>query len=81
MRPKQQRRRFIPVFDAMQLKEIVANTVPDNANSQRVMMKLGMSRDPVDDFDHPKVPQGHPLRRQVPYRLTRNEWLRSRGAE
>jgi RimJ/RimL family protein N-acetyltransferase len=67
-------------FDAMQLKEIVANTVPGNANSQRVMIKLEMSRDPADDFDHPKVPQGHSLRRQVLYRLTRDEWLRSRGA-
>jgi RimJ/RimL family protein N-acetyltransferase len=62
-------------FANLQLSEIVANTVPLNINSQRVMMKLGMSRDPADDFDHPLVPECHPLRRQVLYRLTRNNWL------
>ena len=59
-------------FEHLRLHEIVANTVADNVNSQRVMMKLGMSRNPADDFDHPHVPQGHRLRRQVLYRLTRH---------
>jgi RimJ/RimL family protein N-acetyltransferase len=67
-------------FHVMQLREIVANTVPGNTSSQRVMMKLGMSRDSDDDFDHPLVPRGHPLRRQVLYRLTRDDWLRSHRA-
>ena len=28
-----------------------------------------MTRSPADDFDHPKLPDGHPLRRHVLYRL------------
>ena len=30
-----------------------------------------MTHDPVDDFDHPGVPEGHALRRHVLYRLGR----------
>jgi RimJ/RimL family protein N-acetyltransferase len=33
-----------------------------------VMEKLGMAHDPADDFDHPHLPEGHPLRRHVLYR-------------
>jgi len=35
------------------------------------MERLGMTRDPSEDFDHPAVPEGHPLRRHVLYRLRR----------
>jgi RimJ/RimL family protein N-acetyltransferase len=59
-------------FDTLCLSEIVANTTPANDKSRRVMSKLGMSHDARDDFDHPLVPEGHPLRRQVLYRLPRN---------
>jgi len=38
------------------------------------MEKLGMSRSPADDFDHPEMPQAHPLRRHVLYRLSRKSW-------
>jgi len=51
--------------------EIVAFTTTGNLRSQRVMEKLGMTRDPADDFDHPNVPVGHPIRRHVLYRLPR----------
>ena len=33
--------------------------------------RLGMSRDPAEDFDHPSRPEGDPLRRCVLYRLRR----------
>jgi hypothetical protein len=33
-----------------------------------------MTRDVPGDFDHPKVPEGHPLRRHVLYRLTAKHW-------
>ena len=56
-------------FGTLGLDEVVAFTVPDNLASRRVMEKLGMTRDPHDDFDHPKLPEGHPLRRHVLYRL------------
>lgn len=58
-------------FDQAGLDEIVALTVPANARSQAVMRRLGMTRDPADDFDHPLVPEGHRLRRHVLYRLRR----------
>jgi RimJ/RimL family protein N-acetyltransferase len=64
-------------FEAQGLGEIVANTVPANTNSQRVMIKLGMGRDPADDFDHPLVPPDHALRRQVLYRISAAAWKRS----
>jgi len=35
------------------------------------MEKLGMTRDPADDFDVPMIPEGHRLRRHVLYRLKR----------
>jgi RimJ/RimL family protein N-acetyltransferase len=55
-------------FGALGLREIVSFTVPDNLRSRRVMEKLGMTHDPSDDFDHPALPEGHPLRRHVLYR-------------
>lgn len=30
-----------------------------------------MTRDPAEDFDHPDLPPGHPLRRHVLHRLAR----------
>ncbi|MGF1475671.1 MAG: GNAT family N-acetyltransferase [Geminicoccaceae bacterium] len=56
-------------FEARELDEVVAFTVPANHRSRRVMEKLGMKRDPRDDFEHPSLPQAHPLRRHVLYRL------------
>ena len=38
------------------------------------MRRLGMTRDPADDFDHPLLPAGHPLLRHVLYRLNRAAW-------
>jgi RimJ/RimL family protein N-acetyltransferase len=56
-------------FHQLGLEEIVSMTVPANQRSWHVMEKLGMTRSPEDDFDHPLVPEGHPLRRHVLYRL------------
>jgi RimJ/RimL family protein N-acetyltransferase len=58
-------------FDTVGLDEIVSFTSPRNVRSWHVMEKIGMSRDPTDDFDHPRVPQGHPLRPHVLYRISR----------
>ncbi len=38
------------------------------------MARVGMTRDVVDDFDHPLVPEGSPLRPHVLYRLTADGW-------
>lgn len=62
-------------FEDLQLDEVVALTVPDNLKSRRVMEKIGMTRNPSDDFDHPTMAPEHPLRRHVLYRLSRSRWL------
>jgi ribosomal-protein-alanine N-acetyltransferase len=56
-------------FSALTIRALVAFTVPANLRSRRVMEKLGMTHDPLDDFDHPLLPAGHPLRRHVLYWL------------
>lgn len=63
-------------FEKLTLEEIVAFTVPLNERSIGVMKRIGMTRDAADDFDHPKVEPGHPLRRHVLYRMTRSDWER-----
>jgi RimJ/RimL family protein N-acetyltransferase len=56
-------------FGTLRLAEIVSFTSTTNQRSRRVMEKIGMTRDPKDDFDHPLISAGHPLRRHVLYRL------------
>ena len=58
-------------LDVVKLDEILSWTVPANTRSRRVMEKLGMTQDPKDDFDHPLLPAGHPLRPHVLYRIRR----------
>ena len=58
-------------FNLLKLDEIVSYTVPANLRSRRVMEKIGMTHSPQDDFDHPLLAQGHPLRQHVLYRLAR----------
>jgi RimJ/RimL family protein N-acetyltransferase len=58
-------------FMELKLSEIVSFTVPANMRSRRVMERLGMTHDPRDDFDHPSLADGHPLRRHVLYRIRR----------
>jgi ribosomal-protein-alanine N-acetyltransferase len=64
-------------FDVLDLEEIVSMTIPANEPSQRVMRRLGMRRDPADDFDHPRVPAGHAMQRHVLYRLDRASFRRA----
>jgi RimJ/RimL family protein N-acetyltransferase len=59
-------------FEALKLDALVSFTVPANMRSRRVMEKIGMTRDPAEDFDHPKLAPGDPLRRHVLYRLRRS---------
>jgi RimJ/RimL family protein N-acetyltransferase len=61
-------------FDQLGLEEVVSFTVPENLQSRRVMEKIGMTRDPADDFDHPAATGAS--RRHVLYRMAR---LRSLG--
>jgi RimJ/RimL family protein N-acetyltransferase len=52
------------------LAEVVSFTTESNAASRRIMEKLGMTHNPADDFDHPRIPEGHPLRWHVLYRIS-----------
>ena len=61
-------------FSAAGLKEIVSFTVPANVRSRAVMERLGMTRDPAYDFDHPNIADDSPLRRHVLYRLRREQF-------
>jgi RimJ/RimL family protein N-acetyltransferase len=58
-------------FHHLGLDQIVSFTIPANLRSRRVMEKIGMHRDAADDFDRPDMPEGHPLRRHVLYRITK----------
>lgn len=63
-------------FEDLGLAEIVSFTIPANTRSRAVMDRLGMTHHPADDFDHPNVPDGHPMRLHVLYRLPRERWQR-----
>jgi ribosomal-protein-alanine N-acetyltransferase len=67
-------------FATIGLPEIVAMTAAGNQRSRRVMEGLGMRRNPAEDFDHPNIADGHPLRRHVLYRLTKREWVPDDGS-
>jgi ribosomal-protein-alanine N-acetyltransferase len=56
-------------FTELHLPEVVSFTTVANLRSRRVMEKLGMTHNPADDFDHPSLPEGNPLRRHVLYRM------------
>lgn len=61
-------------FERLALAEIVSFTTGGNLRSRRVMEKLGMRRSPADDFLHPLIAEGHPLRPHVLYRLARADF-------
>lgn len=61
-------------FGDIGLAEVVSFTSTVNERSEAVMRRLGMAHDPADDFDHPRVPPGSPLRRHVLYRMTADRW-------
>ena len=63
-------------FEVVGLDEIVSFTAVTNVRSWRVMQRLGMQREPAGDFEHPRVPVGHPLRPHVLYRLSRERYAR-----
>ncbi len=58
-------------FRELQIEQIVSYTATSNLASIRVMERIGMRRDGALDFDHPRVAEGHPLRRQIVYSAVR----------
>ena len=64
-------------FEELGLAELVSLTAIGNECSRRVMAKLGMTYTAAENFDHPRIPAGDPLRRHVLYRLAREKWINS----
>ncbi len=64
-------------FERLNLDEIVSFTTVSNERSQNVMRKIGMHHTKDDDFDHPKIAEGHPLRRHVLYRIQKTEFFKN----
>jgi RimJ/RimL family protein N-acetyltransferase len=62
-------------FGTLALAEVVAFTVPANLRSRALMERLGMWRDHGGDFEHPRLPPGHPLRPHLLYRFARDAWV------
>lgn len=60
-------------FERLGLAEIVSFTSVLNSRSQAVMERIGM-RNTHEDFEHPGVPENHPLRPHCLYRITRTQW-------
>lgn len=50
---------------------VMAITVPPNHRSRAVMERIGMVYADGEDFDHPALREGDPLRRHVLYRIAR----------
>jgi RimJ/RimL family protein N-acetyltransferase len=65
-------------FGPAGLTEIVSFTTTTNLPSQRVMQRIGMVHDEPGDFDHVRLPDGHPLQRHVLYRIDRAQWETTR---
>jgi RimJ/RimL family protein N-acetyltransferase len=63
-------------FEQLQLPEVVSFTAKLNLPSQAVMLRLGMLN-AHEDFDHPALPEGSPLRPHCLYRLSRERWAAS----
>lgn len=55
-------------WEQLKLPELVSFTAAANDRSRRLMERLGFRRDEAGDFDHPRIPEGHPVRRHVLYR-------------
>jgi RimJ/RimL family protein N-acetyltransferase len=67
-------------FGQLAFGEIVAYTARGNERSRALMERLGMRRDPAEDFLHPSLPAEHRLAPHVLYRLGRERWVaRGRG--
>ena len=63
-------------FATVKLDEVVSFTIAANRRSIAVMQRIGMSSAPSDDFDRPDLPEGHPVRRHLLYRMRKSEWAK-----
>ena len=61
-------------FEKIGLEEVLSFTAIKNKASKRVMEKIGMDNNESDDFDHPALPNNHPLKRHLLYRINAKRW-------
>jgi len=61
-------------FEQLALAEVVSFTTVGNGRSRAVMERIGM-RNTHQDFEHPGISEGHPLRLHCLYRINRAQWL------
>lgn len=61
-------------FEVLRLPAIVSFTTLANRRSRALMERIGLA-DSGQGFEHPALPEGHPLRPHCLYRLTRERWL------
>ena len=72
--PEAARRVLQFAFEELALDAVYSFTAQVNAPSQRVMVKVGMDNT-GDEFNHPKLKNGHELERHCLYVLTKERWL------
>ena len=65
-------------FETLRLSEVVSFTAKLNLPAPAVMKRLGLV-DAREDFEHPALPEGSPLRPHCLYRLSRQRWLADRA--
>ena len=61
-------------FETKSFDEIVSFTPEQNVPSQKVMQRIGMTREPGDDFVHSYFDPEHELAVHQLYRLSRADW-------
>jgi ribosomal-protein-alanine N-acetyltransferase len=69
------RRVLAHAFGPLGRAEIVSFTTRDNRRSRAVMERLAMRHDPADEFLHPALPEDHPQRPHVLYRIDRRSFV------
>ncbi|KHD08019.1 GCN5 family acetyltransferase [Candidatus Thiomargarita nelsonii] len=60
-------------FEELGLNEVYSFTSVSNKKSWSVMVRLGMQNTGAN-FEHPIIPESHPLREHVLYKITKAQW-------
>ena len=59
-------------FEKAGLPVAVAFTATENERSENVMQRIGMTK--TGEFDHPKIEDGHRLKKHVLYKISKSDW-------
>jgi RimJ/RimL family protein N-acetyltransferase len=63
-------------FEVLKLNEVYSFASVANKRSWLVMERLKMTNT-GNNFEHPIIPEGHPLREHVLYKITKEQWKRN----